>query len=183
YRDQGASNVGMGAHARQAAFLRRAGKRGIVRAFVARRISLPMDWLQILVLALVQGITEFLPISSSAHLILVPHFFDWPDQGLGFDLAVHLGTLVAVVGYYRRDVLAMARAWLGSFVTWRLDRDARLAWGLILATIPAIIFGLLLGAQGEAMLRTPWIIASTSIVFGILLGWFDWRGRMNGEVE
>src|SRR5699024_3693665 len=102
-----------------------------------------MDWFQILVLALVQGITEFLPISSSAHLILVPYFFDWPDQGLGFDLAVHLGTLVAVVGYYWRDVLALARAWFASFATRRLDSDGRMAWGLVIATVPAIVFGLL----------------------------------------
>src|SRR5699024_2759874 len=142
-----------------------------------------MNWYQILVIAVVQGITEFLPISSSAHLILVPHFLAWPDQGLGFDLAVHLGTLVAVVGYYWREVLAMALAWLRSFVTRRLDSDSRLAWGLILATIPAIVFGLLLGAEGETLLRTPWIIATTSIVFGILLCWYDWRGRMTGEID
>lgn len=142
-----------------------------------------MDWLQIFVLALVQGITEFLPISSSAHLILVPYFFNWPDQGLGFDLAVHLGTLMAVVGYYWREVLAMAGAWFRSFATRRLDSDSRLAWGLIIATLPAIGFGLLLGAEGEAMLRLPWVIATTSIVFGLLLGWCDWRGRMTGQVE
>lgn len=142
-----------------------------------------MDWLQILVLALVQGITEFLPISSSAHLILVPYFFDWPDQGLGFDLAVHLGTLVAVVGYYWRDILAMAVAWLRSFVTRRLDSNSRMAWGLILATLPAIGFGLLLGSEGETLLRVPWIIATTSIVFGLLLGWADWRGRTTGKEE
>lgn len=142
-----------------------------------------MDWYQILVLALVQGITEFLPISSSAHLILVPYVFGWQDQGLGFDLAVHLGTLIAVVGYYWRDVLAMARSWFASFATRRLDADARMAWGLILATVPAIVFGLLLGAEGETMLRVPGVIATTSIVFGLLLGWADWRGRTDRKAD
>ncbi len=137
-----------------------------------------MDWYQILLLALVQGITEFLPISSSAHLILVPYFFGWADQGLGFDLAVHLGTLLAVVGYFWREVRALARAWLASFATRRLDGDARMAWGLILATLPAIFFGLLLGSEGQAMLRVPWVIATASIVFGVLLGWADWRARV-----
>src|SRR5699024_4623890 len=140
-----------------------------------------MNWYQILVIAVVQGITEFLPISSSAHLILVPHFLAWPDQGLGFDLAVHLGTLAAVVGYYWRDLLVLAKAWLASLATRRLDADARMAWGLILATLPAIVFGLALGAEGAALLRTPWIIAATSIVFGVLLGWVDWRARMDGQ--
>jgi len=130
-----------------------------------------------LLLAIVQGITEFLPISSSAHLILVPHFLGWPDQGLGFDLAMHLGTLVAVIGYFRRDVASLAAAWTQSLTRGRRDGEAAMAWGLVLATIPAVLFGLGIGLMGEDMLRAPGIIATTSIVFGLLLGLADRRTR------
>src|SRR5699024_5715870 len=71
--------------------------------------------------------------------------------------------------------------WFASFATRRLDSDGRMAWGLVIATVPAIAFGLALGAEGETMLRTPWVIATTSIVFGILLGWVAWRARTTGE--
>jgi len=130
-----------------------------------------------LVLAVVQGITEFLPISSSAHLILVPHFLGWPDQGLGFDLAMHLGTLVAVLGYFRRDVAHLWQAWIESLTQRRRDGEVVMAWGLILATIPAVIVGVVIGIMGESMLRAPGIIATTSIVFGLLLGLADMRRR------
>lgn len=136
-----------------------------------------MEWYQLVVLAVVQGITEFLPISSSAHLILVPHFLGWVDQGLGFDLAVHLGTLVAVLAYFRTDVARLGVAWIESFTRGRRDDDVRMAWGLILATLPAIVFGVVLGAVGEESLRLPGVIATASIVFGILLGVVDWRAK------
>ena len=73
-----------------------------------------MDWLQVVILAVLQGFTEFLPISSSAHLILLPLLVDWPDQGLAFDIAVHVGTLLAVLVYFRRDLSRMFRDWLHS---------------------------------------------------------------------
>ncbi|GAB3680531.1 undecaprenyl-diphosphate phosphatase [Salinisphaera aquimarina] len=136
-----------------------------------------MEWYQMVVLAVVQGITEFLPISSSAHLILVPHFLGWPDQGLGFDLAMHLGTLVAVIVYFRRDVALLWLAWVQSMSRGRRDVDVTMAWGLLLATIPALVFGLVIGMLGEDMLRVPGIIATTSIVFGVLLGVADARSR------
>lgn len=140
-----------------------------------------MDWYHIALLALIQGVTEFLPISSSAHLILAPHVLGWADQGLGFDLAVHLGTLLAVIGYFQRDVRAMASAWGASLRGAPLNTDARMAWGLILATFPAVMFGLSLGSVGEQTLRLPWIIALTSIGFGLLLGLADWRARQNRD--
>lgn len=114
-----------------------------------------MELIQIVALALVQGITEFLPISSSAHLILVPVVTGWPDQGLAFGLAVHLGTLVAVLLYFRREVAAMWVAWWRSVAGRDGGEDARLAWGIILATIPAVIAGLLLGGEGQKLLRQP----------------------------
>lgn len=142
-----------------------------------------MEWYQLVLLALIQGVTEFLPISSSAHLILVPYLFDWPDQGLAFDLAVHLGTLAAVLGYFRRELTSMAGAW-GRSVTGRGGgAEARLAWGLLLATLPALLVGWLLGVTGEAGLRVPWVIAAASIGFGLLLGWVDVRAPRRAEPD
>src|SRR5690606_22568613 len=92
--------------------------------------AMSLGWLQIVVLAVVQGITEFLPISSSAHLILVPLFTDWPDQGLGFDLAVHLGTLTAVIAYFRTELGTMTRDWTRSLVERRSIGDSRLTWAI-----------------------------------------------------
>lgn len=142
-----------------------------------------MEWYQLVVLALVQGVTEFLPISSSAHLILVPHVLGWADQGLGYDLATHLGTLVAVLAYFRHDVARLWTAWIASLTSGRRDAEVAMAWGLVLATIPAIVFGLIIGLVGESMLRVPGIIATTSIVFGLLLGWVDYRAPQQREPE
>lgn len=136
-----------------------------------------MDWLQIWVLALVQGLTEFLPVSSSAHLILVPQLTDWDDQGLAFDVALHLGSLVAVLIYFRTELIAMTRSWVRSLYTRRMDEDARLAWGVIIATIPVGLAGLLLNDVIESVLRSPLYIAVGLIFFGIVLGWADWRYR------
>lgn len=142
-----------------------------------------MEWYQLVLLALIQGVTEFLPVSSSAHLILMPHVFDWPDQGLAFDLAVHLGTLAAVLGYFRRELLGLVRAWMYSVAGHDGGAEARLAWGLLLATLPAVVAGYLLGAAGEAELRVPWVIAASSIGFGLLLGWVDLRAPRRDEPE
>ena len=101
-----------------------------------------MDNFQVVILALVQGLTEFLPISSSAHLILVPVLTDWPDQGLAFDVAVHAGTLTAVVLYFRKELARMFVEWLASFKG-RLTPDARLAWAVLIGTIPVGLAGLI----------------------------------------
>src|SRR5690554_4672442 len=100
-----------------------------------------LDWAQIFWLAIIQGITEFLPISSSGHLILMPQLFGWPDQGLAFDVAVHVGTLLAVVIYFRRDVWLMSRDWSISVVKRTPTSNSRLAWAVIFATLPAVLFG------------------------------------------
>ena len=103
-----------------------------------------MTWLQIIVLAAVQGLTEFLPVSSSGHLILVPAFFGWSDQGLVFDIAVHFGSLGAVCLYFRKDVAGLLRGG-GDILTGRGGSDqARMAWCIGIGTIPAVIAGLLL---------------------------------------
>jgi len=134
-----------------------------------------IDWLQVIVLALVQGLTEFLPISSSAHLVLPPLLLGWPDQGLGFDVAVHVGTLSAVVWYYREELLRMATAWLRSLVGGGASDDSRLVWYLALATVPAVLVGLVAGAWIEGELRNIPVIATTTLLFGFLLGVADRR--------
>lgn len=135
-----------------------------------------MDFLQAIVLALVQGLTEFLPISSSAHLILVPVLFGWPDQGLAFDVAVHAGSLVAVLAYFRRELGRMSVAGLNS-LRGQWSPDARLAWAIVLATLPVVVVGLLGKSFIETALRGPLVIAVTTIVFGLALWFADLSGK------
>lgn len=137
-----------------------------------------MDIIQIIILALVQGLTEFLPISSSAHLILVPYLTDWPDQGIAFDVAVHVGTLVAVVLYFRSEIGKMFVAWFSSFKNGQSE-DSRLAWAVLLGTVPVGIAGLLFKDIISEQLRTPLVIAITTIVFGLLLGYAYYAGKSN----
>ena len=134
-----------------------------------------MDLLQTIVLALIQGITEFLPISSSAHLILVPVLTGWPDQGLAFDVAVHLGTLAAVVVYFRHELVRMSIEGLGSLAG-RWTPDAKLAWAVVLGTLPVVFFGLLGKSYIETALRGPVVIGVTAVLFGLVLWWADARG-------
>ncbi|MBE9561193.1 MAG: undecaprenyl-diphosphate phosphatase [Proteobacteria bacterium] len=135
-----------------------------------------MDIIQIIVLALVQGLTEFLPISSSAHLILVPILTGWEDQGLAFDVAVHVGTLTAVVLYFRKEISKMIFAWFAS-LKGKHSEDSRLAWGVLIGTIPVGIAGLLFKDVISEHLRTPLVIAATTIIFGFLLWYADWSGK------
>lgn len=143
-----------------------------------------MDTLQIIILALIQGLTEFLPISSSAHLILPSQILGWSDQGLAFDVAVHIGTLLAVLLYFRRDVLSIAQGWLTTGFSRHPDEQGRLGWYVILATIPAGLAGLLADDFIEAHLRSTLVIACTTIGFGILLGVADrYRDESRGLAE
>ncbi|MBK1709338.1 MULTISPECIES: undecaprenyl-diphosphate phosphatase [Marichromatium] len=140
-----------------------------------------MDTLEIILLALVQGITEFLPISSSGHLILTPLLFGFELQELAFDVALHLGTLGAVTLYFRREIARMTVAVLGSLRHRRFDDpDARLGWMIVLATVPVVVLGLPLKLVLEFLRDDPTliatVIAATSIGFGLLLWWSDWRG-------
>lgn len=131
-----------------------------------------MDLIHALALALLQGFTEFLPISSSGHLIFVPALLGWPDQGLGFDIAVHVGTLAAVVAYFRRELLAMALS-----VTRPGSADFDLALKLVVATVPLGLAGLLLADVVETSLRSAAVIAATTGGFGIVLWAADRFGR------
>lgn len=136
-----------------------------------------MDIIQVIVLALIQGITEFLPISSSAHLILPSEVLGWPDQGLAFDVAVHVGTLAAVLMYFRRDVQSLLVGWFGQFGGRGYTHEARLGWAIIVATIPAGLVGLLFKDFIELHLRSISVIASTTVLFGLLLGWADIKAK------
>lgn len=132
-----------------------------------------MDLIQVVILALIQGITEFLPISSSAHLILPKELFGWEDQGLAFDVAVHVGSLIAVLGYFRKDIFLLVTDWTQSLVTKEQTVNSRLGWYIIWATVPAGLAGLLFKDVVETHLRSMEVIALTTIVFGILLGVAD----------
>jgi len=136
-----------------------------------------MDWIQALLLALVQGLTEFLPVSSQAHLVLYSLVSGEAYQGIDFDIVLHAGSLVAVVIYFRHELIAMAVDWLRSLVGGPRTPDSALAWWIILATIPAGVAGLLFKDHAEAALRSPMIMAAALIGFGLLLGWGDWRHR------
>lgn len=142
-----------------------------------------MDSFQALMLALIQGLTEFLPISSSAHLILPSQMLGWPDQGLAFDVAVHLGTLLAVMLYYRRDLWAMTRGAGQGLVERRVNPDLRLGLLVVLATIPAVVAGFLLKDLIENDLRSVAVIAVTTIVFGVALWLADVLGGRRRGVE
>lgn len=136
-----------------------------------------MDFLQVIILAIVQGLTEFLPVSSSAHLLLVPVFTNWDDQGLAFDVALHIGSLAAVIIYFRTEIARMWFAWVDSIRHRRLDQDGKLAWAVILGTIPVGLAGLLFNDIISNALRSPIVVAVGLIAFGILLGVADWRHR------
>lgn len=136
-----------------------------------------MDFIQIIALALLQGLTEFLPISSSAHLILLPIIADWQDQGLAFDVAVHVGTLTAVVFYFRHTLRKVLGDWWQSVCLRTRVGDSHLAWAVAFGTVPVGIAGLLLGDMIETALRSPMVIAITTILFGLLLGWADVQGK------
>ena len=132
-----------------------------------------LDFSAYFFIALIQGITEFLPVSSSGHLVLIPHITAFADQGQVMDVAAHIGTLAAVMLYLRRDISAM----LASLFTRAVDkmRYRRLTGLLIIASLPVIIAGLLLELAGEEFLRLVWIVASANLVFALWLWVADRR--------
>jgi undecaprenyl-diphosphatase len=142
-----------------------------------------LDFAHVLILALVQGLTEFLPVSSSAHLIFVPKLLGWPDQGLSFDVAVHVGTLLAVFAYFRQDIINICRDFFRSlFGKQALTANAKLMWAIGFATIPVGLAGLLLKEVVETQLRTPGVIAVTTVLFGLVLWWSDRISRKQREI-
>jgi undecaprenyl-diphosphatase len=124
-----------------------------------------VTYTQALVLGVVQGITEFLPVSSSGHLILVPHVFGWPDQGLAFDAAMHLGTLTALLAYFRVELWELLLGVL----------ERRLAGLLLAASVPALAVGWLANRWIEANLRSPLVIAAATAFWALVMWWADRR--------
>ena len=136
-----------------------------------------MTTIQIIVLAIFQGLTEFLPISSSGHLVLVPAFAGWDDQGLMFDVAVHLGSLAAVCVYFRSDIAGLLRGGVGLLRGQAQSRDARMALAIGIGTVPAAVAGLAFAGWIEDNLRDPAVVVITLSVFGILMALADYLGR------
>ena len=141
------------------------------------------DFLQAGFLAVLQGVTEFLPISSSGHLILPAALLGWQDQGLVFDVAVHVGSLVAVITYFRSRIIELVTAWARSLVQGETTGDSKTAWLLLIATVPAGLAGLLLGGFVDQYARSTLLIATTSIVFALLLYAADRRAVIHTELD
>lgn len=135
-----------------------------------------MDWLHLVVLSVIQGVTEFLPVSSSAHLILPSQLLGWDDQGQAFDVAVHVGTLLAVIYAFRHELRAVVSGWTRSVVQRESSAEARLGWLIILATLPAGIAGLAFEHLIEQYTRSMLVIACTTILFGLVLWYADAKG-------
>jgi undecaprenyl-diphosphatase len=146
-----------------------------------------MTPLQAIALGIIQGLSEFLPISSSAHLTLAPWLLGWEDPGLAFDVALHLGTLIAVLWYFRMEWLALVKAAFGIITTGRVETpEKRRVIYLIVATIPGAIGGFLLQSRAESAFRDPQLIAIALIVMGIVLWLADKlvdQNRVLGEMR
>ena len=140
-----------------------------------------MDITQTITLALIQGLTEFLPISSSAHLVILPKFLDWPDQGLAFDVVLHFATLCAIIFYYRTTLVVISKDFFSSIVNRRLEGEAMLAWAILLGTIPVGLTGILFEDYIESNFRSYQVAAFATIFFGILLGFSDWIQKTIGK--
>ena len=141
------------------------------------------SYLQAVVLGLVQGITEMLPISSSGHLILFPRLFGWDDQGLVFDAALHVGTLLAVLFYFHADLWRMLTAGLASVFRGRHTPDSRLAWAVVLGTIPVGVAGMLLKDTIEHAFRNPLLVAGNLALWGVVLWLADRFGSRRRSVD
>ena len=145
-----------------------------------------MDALHAFLLAVIQGLTEFLPISSSAHLVLLPIVMQWQDQGIVIDIAAHLGSLLAVVFYFRHDLSKLVSSWLQSFGVDHKSDDARLAWNILWASVPIFIVALIAQVYLLEYARNAVVIGIASIVFAILLWLADKQGsqkRSNKDIK
>jgi len=143
-----------------------------------------MSLIEAIVLGIVQGLTEFLPVSSTAHLILIPWIFGWKDPGLAFDVALHVGTLAAILIYFFRDWMQVLGQGLGLNTEGdpALSRNRGLLWLLVAATIPIGVFGYLFQHRAETVWRTPNVIAAMMIVIGLVLWWADRVGRKQKDL-
>lgn len=142
-----------------------------------------MEFVRSGILASVQGATEFLPISSSAHLILVPTLFGWQDQGLPFDIAVHVGTLLASIGYFRLEIVEIASAWFGSIAGRGTSPKSKLGWLILVASIPVAVSGALAYDFVGGELRSVTVIGLATMIFALLLWYADSLRRGQRTLE
>jgi len=142
-----------------------------------------METFHLIVLAIIQGVTEFLPISSSAHLILLPRFMGEPDQGLLFDVCAHLGSLSAMCLYFYKDISIIGRAWGRSVIGGVANAQAKLGWFVLIATVPVGLLGLFVRDTVSTEFRSPQIIAVATILFGLALWWSDACGRRTRALD
>ncbi len=144
-----------------------------------------VDYLQALFLGILQGLTEFLPISSSAHLRIFPELFGWGDPGAAFTAVIQIGTELAVLIYFRKDIWRIASTWLKSLVKpeFRGHVDARMGWFIIVGSLPIVILGVLLKDIIERDFRNLWIIGTTLIVLGVILGIADRIGSQDRKIK
>ena len=134
----------------------------------------PIGWLEAIILGVIQGLTEFLPISSSAHVLIASQLFGWQDPGAAFTAVIQIGTEAAVLLYFRRDLLRIARSWARSLGPRRRSTpESRLGWFIIVGTIPIVVLGVTFAQQIETAARNLWLVAVVLIVFGLLLGVVD----------
>ena len=143
------------------------------------------DYLRAVVLGVLQGLTEFLPISSSAHLRIVPELLGWGDPGAAFTAVVQIGTEVAVLLFFARDIWRIAAAWFGSLVRreMRGHPDARMGWYVVLGSVPIVVLGAALKDVIENEFRSLWLIGTTLVVLGVVLGIADRVGRHDLPIE
>ncbi len=144
-----------------------------------------LDFFQAVVLGLIQGLTEFLPISSSAHLRIFPELFGWGDPGAAFTAVIQIGTELAVVIFFRKDIWRIGSAWLRSLFQPELrgQLDSRMGWYVIIGSLPIVILGVLLKDVIEQDFRNLWIIGTTLVVLGIILGVADRVGRTDRSLK
>ena len=143
-----------------------------------------MGWFEAIVLGVIQGLTEFLPISSSAHLLVLSQLFGWGDPGAAFTAVTQIGTEAAVIIYFRHDIARILTAWIRSLIhaDARGTPDARLGWYVIIGTIPIVALGLAFTEQIETIARNLWLTAAMLAIFGVLLGVADRYGRKEREI-
>ena len=143
------------------------------------------EFLQAVVLGVIQGLTEFLPISSSAHLRIYPEIFGWGDPGAAFTAVIQIGTELAVLIYFRHDIWRIVSTWARSLVKpeYRGHLDARMGWYIILGSVPIVVLGVLLKDTIETHFRSLWLIGTTLIVLGIILGVADRIGSTERTIK
>ena len=148
-------------------------------------MSETISWFEAIVLGLVQGLTEFIPVSSSAHILIVSQLFGWQDPGAAFTAVTQIGTELAVVIYFAKDLWRIATTWLRSLVTpdLRSNADAKMGWYIIIGTIPIVVLGISFADYIETAARNLWLVAGTLIGFGIILGLADRFGRKTKTLE